>query len=121
MLIAALVLGAVYIWSGVKEDLISQGYNTAVTEYQVKMLEQHNRSIKDTEGKLILLRANLQIQYDKNLQRVSSEREVDTKVITNTEFIEKEVYIENTCNTVDPDLILMFNKSINGVNTSEQY
>jgi hypothetical protein len=108
-----------YLWGEVKKDLISQGYQTAITEYQAKMLEQHNENISDTETKLILLRENLQTQYKKNLERVYSEVEVDSRVITNTKFIEKEVYIEKNCNTVDPNLISMFNETINGINTSK--
>ena len=121
MLILALGSTSIYIWSGVKEDLISEGYNIAITEYQVKMLDQHNKNIKDTEEKLTLLRGSLQVQYDKNLERIVSEHKVDTKVITNTQFIEKEVYIEKTCNTVDPSLISLFNKTINDINTSKHY
>lgn len=115
----SVLVGSMYLWGEVKKDLISQGYQTAITEYQAKMLEQHNENISDTETKLILLRENLQTQYKKNLERVYSEVEVDSRVITNTKFIEKEVYIEKNCNTVDPNLISMFNETINGINTSK--
>lgn len=115
----SVLVGSMYLWGEVKKDLISQGYQTAITEYQAKMLEQHSENISDTETKLILLRENLQTQYKKNLERVYSEVEVDSRVITNTKFIEKEVYIEKNCNTVDPNLISMFNETINGINASK--
>mgnify|MGYP000285890392 CR=1 FL=1 len=121
LLIISLSLGAMYIWSGVKEGLISQGYESAVTEYQAKMLTQQNKNIKDTEDKLVLLRASLQAQYTESLARAVVEKDIDTTVLTNIDFIEKEVYIEKSCNTIDPDLIRMFNKAINGINTSEQH
>lgn len=108
-----------FSWNSVKGSIYEDGYKAAVSEYQIKLIEQHNDNIKDTEGKLIELRSNLKVQYQKDLERTMSEQEVDTKVITNTEFIEKEVYIENTCNVVDPDLISLFNKSINSINGVE--
>lgn len=103
-----------------KENIFEDGYNQAVQEYQVLLIQQQEYYKQDTENKLIKLRQTLAEDYNKEILRVKKEASIDAEIQTVTEYIEKEVFIPVECNVVDPNLISLFNNKISNINTSRE-
>lgn len=122
LLIVAALAGGIFWFNSYKDNLhqhgYDEGYNKAVQEYTQEFLRVSEENQRKTEAKLRELRLELQKQHAQELTRVKEEAEVDKKVDTATEYIEKKVYVKEECNTVDPSLIRMFNESIYRVNSS---
>lgn len=107
-------------WSTVKSNAYDKGYNTAVTEYTAKLLEDRRQYEKVLQNKLSSLRAELNLQHTKEVERIAQEQTTNQIVETVTKYVDKEIYITEDCNIVDPDLISMFNQQITRVNTKDR-
>lgn len=116
--VLATVLGLYVSWGNIKESHYNEGFQAAVQEYQVKMIEQQAKYKEETESRILQLRETLNRQYKEELERVKSESKVDAQVKTITKYLEKEVHVKEECNTVPVDLNRMLNESINSINGS---
>lgn len=100
-----------------KNNIYQDGYDAAVVEYTAKMLENQRQYQEELTNKLVLLRQELNAQHQLEIARLASESQTDTIVKTITEYVDKEVYVKAECNTVDSDLVSMFNNQITRINT----
>lgn len=107
-----------YFWGSYKDSIYQEGYDAAVAQYSEQMSILNEKNRQETEQKLRQLRFDLAKQHQKEVERLKSEVVVDTEVKTITEYIDREIYVKEECNTVDPDLVGMFNKTINRINNS---
>lgn len=117
---ACLALTIVFAWSTAKSNAYDKGYNNAVTEYTAQLLEDRREYEKVLQEKLTGLRAELSLQHTKEVERLAQEQATNQTVKTVTEYVDKQVYITEECNTVDSDLISMFNNQITRANTRDK-
>ena len=107
-----------WYWDSYKDSIYQKGFDDAVSQYSEQMLLLNERNRKETEQKLITLRLQLKEQHNQELARVKEETVVDTRVEEVIRYIDREIYVKEECNTVDPSLIRMFNETIDRVNSS---
>lgn len=103
-------------WSELKNGIYDRGYNDAVQEYQKVIEEQRVKHQEYVIGRLQEVRKQAQVDKDKAIARLRVEQSVDTEVKTVTEYIEKEIYVQDDCDVVPVDLNSMFNDSIRSIN-----
>jgi len=106
-------------WSEIKSGIYDRGYNAAVQEYQEKLNEANAQAQELLIYRLQQQRRELQRQEEITLQRIQEEQAVDTEVKTITEYIEREIYVQEDCDVVPADLNSMFNDSIRSINGSQ--
>lgn len=115
--VAAIIGLSVWIgWSEIKSGIYDRGYNAAVQEYQEKLDEANAQAHELLIYRLQQQREELERQEDITLKRIQGDQSVDAEVKTVTEYIEKKVYVQDTCNVVPADLNSMFNNSIRSIN-----
>jgi len=119
-LTAVIAVGVIVLsymfWNKLEEGIYNEGYNTAVKEYQLKLIEEQNKHTIELNDKLRQLRVQLLEQHQLEMDKAISEMNVDTKVETITEYIEKKIYVKEGCDTVPTELNGMFNNSIRSIN-----
>lgn len=114
------VVGILYFfWNEIETGIYDRGYNDAVQVYQEKIAEEQAKNDEFLEYKLNQLRYQLQKQQQEEVERVKEELETDKDVQKVTEYIEREVYVKEECDTVPVDLSRMFNNTIRSINGNE--
>lgn len=103
-------------WSEIKSGIYDRGYNTAVQEYQAKLDEAQAQHQEYVIYKLKEARRQAEIDKENTIKRIRAEQAVDSDVETITEYIEKKVYVQDTCDVVPADLNSLFNDSIRSIN-----
>lgn len=114
--VASLLLTLYLSWNSFTDSIYQDGYDAAVQDYQVKLIEQQNKYQRETEEKIRKLRKQLSEQYAADLERIQSEQNIDTDVDTATKYIREKIYVEKECDSVPDDLNRMFNQSISSIN-----
>ena len=117
-LIVLVLLSAVsyFGWNKIENGIYEQGYNAAVQEYQAKLNQAQKEYNTELGFKLLELRTSMQRQHEQELSRLQKEQTVDDEVRTVTEYIEREIYVKEECDTVPPNLNRMLNDSIRSIN-----
>ena len=103
-------------WSEIKSGIYDRGYNAAVQEYQAKLDEAQAQHQEYVIYKLKEARRQAEIDKENTIKRIRAEQAVDSDVETITEYIEKKVYVQYTCDVVPADLNSLFNDSIRSIN-----
>ena len=116
----ALVIGIAFLsWNKIESGIYNEGYSAAVKEYQRILIEEQNKSTDELNRRLQRLRLELQEQYQREIDRISSDKVIDERVVTVTEYIEKEVYVKEECDTVPVSFNRMLNDTIKSINSGK--
>lgn len=115
--VASLIGISVWVgWSEIKSGIYDRGYNDAVQEYQAKLDEAQAQHQEYVIYRLKEAQKRAQIDKENTIKRIRAEQAVDSDVETITEYIEKKVYVQDTCDVVPADLNSLFNDSIRSIN-----
>lgn len=115
--VASLIGISVWVgWSEIKSGVYDRGYNDAVQEYQAKLDEAQAQHQGYVIYKLKEARRQAEIDKENTIKRIRAEQAVDSDVKTITEYIERKVYVQDTCDVVPAELNSLFNDSIRSIN-----
>ncbi len=109
-----------FAWHNIETSIYNEGYNDAVTAQQKRFEEAQNEYRAELVRKLKEQKDELKRQQEIEIERITSEKEVDTKVETVTKFIEKEVYVKEDCDIVPDNLNSLLNETIRSINRPKQ-
>jgi len=112
-------VGSLYgVYVSVKADWYEQGVTDTVRQYELKVIGLQQAYNSQLETELKNYRSSMNKNFANELNRIKTEKIVETEIQKVIEYVDREIEIPVACDTVPVNFSRLLNESITTINNN---